>query len=203
MGRDASPSRTAEATRSSTRILPAKVAVGFMRSHWIKLQRGGLGSQSNPGELPACLRGEEVAVAGADVRRRRYARTAAQHHLPAHELAVVLSQRTVLGLPSHLIAARPRLARCPQMLGLNVPRKHTKRDWSPHSSEKHPHCKLSNRFSHGRTAYLIQLQAGCAHVGSEASPLLFPDPNAFGTKLPNAGQTFRSCSLRDGAKRCG
>lgn len=98
---------------------------------------------------------------------------------------------------------RPRLARCPQMLGLNVPRKHTKRDWSPHSSEKHPHCKLSNRFSHGRTAYLIQLQAGCAHVGSEASPLLFPDPNAFGTKLPNARQTFRSCSLRDGAKRCG
>src|ERR1022692_3029601 len=37
---------------------------------------------------------------------------------------------------------RPRLARCPQMLGLNVPRKHTKRDWSPHSSEKHPPLQI-------------------------------------------------------------
>src|ERR1039458_8309738 len=118
MGRDASPSRTAEATRSSSRILPAKVALGFMRSHWIKLQRGGLGSQSNPGELPACLRGEEVAVAGADSGPRRYARTAVQPHLPAHELAVVPSQRTVQRLEAGItqVSARRPLPAIPKQL---------------------------------------------------------------------------------------
>ena len=39
--------------------------------------------------------GEEVAVARADVPLRRNARSAAQNHLPAHELAVVLAQRAL------------------------------------------------------------------------------------------------------------
>ena len=46
-----------------------------------------------PRELPARVGGEEVAVGRADVAARRGARAAAQHHLVAHELAVVLAER--------------------------------------------------------------------------------------------------------------
>src|SRR5690606_39591120 len=47
--------------------------------------------QAQPGELPARVRREEVAVAGADVAARGGAAAAAQHELAAHELGVVLA----------------------------------------------------------------------------------------------------------------
>src|SRR3546814_3645967 len=50
-------------------------------------------SQAQAGELPARRRWKEVAVAGANVAGGRRAAAAAQHVLPAHELAVVLAQR--------------------------------------------------------------------------------------------------------------
>src|SRR5262249_11543970 len=52
-----------------------------------------LSRQSYAGELPAGIRGEEVTVAAAEVRVRRRTRPAAQDHLVAHELPVVLAQR--------------------------------------------------------------------------------------------------------------
>src|SRR5690348_3189272 len=60
---------------------------------WGSLEVLTILGQAQPGELPARLRGEEVAVAGAHVALRRGAGTAAQHPLAAHELAVVLAQR--------------------------------------------------------------------------------------------------------------
>src|SRR5208337_1068411 len=51
--------------------------------------------QPNSGKLPARLWSKEIAVASADVPCRRDARSAAQHHLSAHELAVVLAQRSI------------------------------------------------------------------------------------------------------------
>src|SRR5215469_7761755 len=54
--------------------------------------------EPDPGKLPACLRGKKVSVAGADVRLRRGAGTAAQHHLAAHEFAVVFAQSSGRGL---------------------------------------------------------------------------------------------------------
>src|SRR5580698_1729297 len=51
-------------------------------------------SQSNSGKLPARFRRKEISIAGANVRSRRNAGAASQHHLPAHEFAVVLSQRS-------------------------------------------------------------------------------------------------------------
>src|SRR6267142_1312758 len=51
--------------------------------------------QSNPAELPARVGREEVAIGGPDVRSGRCARAATQHELIAHELRVVLSQRTL------------------------------------------------------------------------------------------------------------
>src|SRR5580698_9930999 len=50
--------------------------------------------EPNTGELPTRLRREEIPIGGADVGRRRNAGTAAQHHLPTHELAVVFAERT-------------------------------------------------------------------------------------------------------------
>src|SRR5258706_10248927 len=48
-------------------------------------------------ELPTATGWEEVAVRRAHVRRGRDARAAAQHHLSAHELAVVLTDRARRG----------------------------------------------------------------------------------------------------------
>ena len=42
--------------------------------------------------MPARIRGKEVAVGAAGMRARRDAGSAAQDHLVAHELAVVLTQ---------------------------------------------------------------------------------------------------------------
>ena len=58
-------------------------------------ERGGSGvaRQAHAAELPLRVGREEVAVAGADVARRRGARAAAQHELVAHELAVVFADR--------------------------------------------------------------------------------------------------------------
>src|SRR5690242_20218827 len=61
-------------------------------------------------ELPPRMRGEEVAISRANVRWRGRTRTAAQHHLPAHEFAVVLTERAgirpVSGI-GEVRAARP------------------------------------------------------------------------------------------------
>ena len=53
----------------------------------------GVPRQPDAAELPARVGVEEVAVARADVIRGRRARSAAQHDLVAHELAVVLAER--------------------------------------------------------------------------------------------------------------
>src|SRR3546814_2462662 len=53
----------------------------------------GVLGQAQAGELPARRRWKEVAVAGANVAGGRCAAAAAQHVLPAHELAVVLAKR--------------------------------------------------------------------------------------------------------------
>src|SRR4051812_9327937 len=49
-------------------------------------------SQPYAGELPARLRGKEVAIGSANMRTRGGAGAAAQHHLSAHEFAVVFTQ---------------------------------------------------------------------------------------------------------------
>src|ERR1700679_3105957 len=51
-------------------------------------------SQPNSGKLPACLRRKEISVAGANVGGGRDAGAASQHHLPAHEFAVIFPQRS-------------------------------------------------------------------------------------------------------------
>src|SRR5262249_2195432 len=58
--------------------------------------------QPDAGELPARLRGEEVAVTGAEVRTGRGTRAPAQDHLPAHEFSVVLAQRSRRGLKARI-----------------------------------------------------------------------------------------------------
>src|SRR5579875_1933865 len=58
------------------------------------LQASSLPGQADARELPARLRRKEIAIAGADMGSRRHAGTAAQNHLSAHELAVVLAQRS-------------------------------------------------------------------------------------------------------------
>ena len=55
--------------------------------------RSGVGGEAETGERPAGGRREEVAVGRPGVARRGDARAAAQHHLVAHELAVVLTDR--------------------------------------------------------------------------------------------------------------
>src|ERR1700722_5103369 len=54
--------------------------------------------QPNPRKLPPCLRSKEIPVARTDMPLRRDAASAPQHHLPAHELAVVLPQCPSQGL---------------------------------------------------------------------------------------------------------
>src|SRR5580700_1890011 len=69
--------------------------------------------QPDSGKLPARLWRKEIAVACANVPRRRDARSATQHHLPTHELAVVLAQRSVQRLKARIAkvgAARPHPA---------------------------------------------------------------------------------------------
>src|ERR1039458_9557123 len=50
-------------------------------------------SQSESLKLPALVRIEEIAVAGADMIGGGHAGAAAQDHLAAHELAVVFAER--------------------------------------------------------------------------------------------------------------
>src|SRR5262245_9783748 len=57
---------------------------------------------ADAGELPTSRRWEEVAVAHAHVRARGRARTTAQHHLIAHELAVVFAERPRQGLEARV-----------------------------------------------------------------------------------------------------
>src|SRR5690606_3453884 len=52
---------------------------------------GQVAGQAQSGELPARVRREEVAVAGAHVAARRGAAATAQHELAAHELGVVFA----------------------------------------------------------------------------------------------------------------
>ena len=66
--------------------------------------------QPDSGKLPSCLGRKKIAVGRANVPCRRDARSAAQHHLPAHEFAVVLAQRAVQRTESRIAqigAARP------------------------------------------------------------------------------------------------
>src|SRR6185369_17789724 len=72
--------------------------------------RRAIAGEAQPRELPARLRREEVAIGRADVRSRRHARAAAQHVLPAHELAVVFADSARRGPETgigRVIAARP------------------------------------------------------------------------------------------------
>src|SRR5688500_9663000 len=55
-------------------------------------------SKPHPRELPARRRREEVAVGGAAVAARGGAAGALQHHLTAHELAIILADRALGGL---------------------------------------------------------------------------------------------------------
>src|SRR5437660_9196774 len=50
------------------------------------------------GELPARLRRKEVAIGCANMRAGRHAGAATQHHLSAHEFAVVFAERASGGL---------------------------------------------------------------------------------------------------------
>jgi hypothetical protein len=50
--------------------------------------------KANAAELPARLGRKEIAIRCSDVTRRRSARSAPQHILIAHELAVVFAERT-------------------------------------------------------------------------------------------------------------
>src|SRR5215470_16002704 len=50
--------------------------------------------ESYSGELPAFFGLKEIAIGAANVGARRGARTASQHILVAHELAVVFAERT-------------------------------------------------------------------------------------------------------------
>src|SRR5258708_5800437 len=59
----------------------------------LKLEMSLRSCQPNSRKLPARLRRKEVPVAGAYVSSRRHARASPQHHLAAHELAVVFAQR--------------------------------------------------------------------------------------------------------------
>src|SRR5882762_931098 len=60
----------------------------------------GVLSESDPGELPTCVRREEIAITVADVGCRRYAGTAAEDELPGHELSVVFANRAARGVES-------------------------------------------------------------------------------------------------------
>src|SRR5687767_7953588 len=50
-------------------------------------------SKAKPGELPARVRREEIAVGGAAVPARRGAARAPEHQLAAHEFAVIFAGR--------------------------------------------------------------------------------------------------------------
>src|SRR6266571_1666148 len=66
--------------------------------------------QPDSAELPPRLGSKEVAIAGTYVRPGRGARAPAQHHLVAHEFAVVLAQCAFHGMVagiSQIGAARP------------------------------------------------------------------------------------------------
>src|SRR5215208_1473543 len=66
--------------------------------------------QAQPGELPARLGREKVAVSRADVAGRRGARAATQDILRTHELAVVLANRAggrLVARVRAIVAARP------------------------------------------------------------------------------------------------
>ncbi len=54
-----------------------------------------IAGQTDAGKLPTCLGRKEIAICRAHVAGRRRTRSAAQHVLVAHELAIVLSQRAI------------------------------------------------------------------------------------------------------------
>src|SRR5215204_4476582 len=57
-------------------------------------------SKPHPRELPARGGWEEVAVGGAAVPARGGAAGSLEHHLPAHELAIIFADRALGGLES-------------------------------------------------------------------------------------------------------
>src|SRR5271156_2566447 len=83
--------------------------------------------QPNAAKLPPRGRREEISVRAPNMRCRRYYRTTPQHHLIAHEFAVVLAQRArqrgktriaqigarrpLPHIPEHLLQPTPRPAR--------------------------------------------------------------------------------------------
>src|SRR5262245_15756809 len=66
--------------------------------------------QAQAGELPAGVGWEEVPITGSDVRLRRRAGASLQHHLIAHELAVVFAQGAAIRPVSGIRRVR---AACP------------------------------------------------------------------------------------------
>src|SRR5579871_586220 len=66
--------------------------------HVVRWMRGGVrrlpAGKPDTGELPTCLRREEIAVAGPNMCCRSDARTSPQDHLAAHEFSVIFAQRT-------------------------------------------------------------------------------------------------------------
>src|SRR5690606_10245618 len=74
------------------RVAPAGPGSGIVRGCGVPMPCSELLGQTQAGELPAHGGVEEVAIGGAHVVFRRGATAATQHHLPGHELAVVLTQ---------------------------------------------------------------------------------------------------------------
>src|SRR5207302_5671889 len=66
------------------------------------LRSSDIPRQAEASELPAGVGGEEVAVGRPDVRLRGGAGAAAQDHLAAHELPVILAQGTFQGTKARI-----------------------------------------------------------------------------------------------------
>src|SRR6478736_5797482 len=80
-------SRRSSAVRcTSTRGADVVSLVMGVSSLWLRVRREAYAS-----EHPTTTGWKEIAIGAANVRSRRDARAASQHHLPAHELAVVLT----------------------------------------------------------------------------------------------------------------
>src|SRR6185437_15691397 len=93
---------------------PDRARIPRLPRRWYKSRAAPLRSyvacQSDAAELPTRGRWKEVAIGGTYVPGRRRARAAAQHHLAAHELAVIFGQSSVERLVAGIgIVGRPRL----------------------------------------------------------------------------------------------
>src|SRR4029079_13643834 len=62
----------------------------------------GVASKAYSRKLPAGGRREEIAVGGAAVAPQIGAAAALQHHLPAHELAIIFAARTFGGFEARV-----------------------------------------------------------------------------------------------------